>query len=411
MEKIDTIVVGGGVVGISTAYFLAKRGQKVVLLEQGEVCSGCSRGNAGQITPGHLPLPTPGTIWRNLRWLFDSRSPLYIPPRVDFSLLKWLIRFQAACNPKHLRMATEVLCELGGESFKLYESLSSQLGFDFQNDGRVEVCHGVKAFSAAKLEAELLSEFGFDHTLLRGSEVNQFEPGIKTDVAGAIYFPESAACDPQQFVLGLAAAAKELGVVIREQTTVDSLIPNAASGVGVKVGEERLDANSLVLTVGSWASKWSRQLSHSLPVQPGKGYHIEISSDDETVKHPVVLLEERIFVTPMKNRLRLAGTMEFSGFNTKLRQKRLDMLTRGAERYFPGMSERPVSSEWCHMRPMTSDGLPIIGPLEHHPNIWVATGHGMLGVTQGPITGKLLSEWICDQQPSIDLSPVSPARF
>jgi D-amino-acid dehydrogenase len=155
----------------------------------------------------------------------------------------------------------------------------------------------------------------------------------------------------------------------------------------------------------------ARRLGLRLPIQPGKGYHLDISKPAKSPRIPVVLVKERVFVTPLDQVLRLAGTMELSGFNFVERPARLDMLAQAAGRYFTDVDKTEVQSRWCHLRPMTPDGLPIIGKTCRIENAWVAAGHGMLGLTQGPITGQLLADWIVDGQPQLDLSQLSPDRF
>jgi len=411
MSKGHTVVVGGGVIGVATAYYLAKRGQKVTLVEQEELCSGASQGNAGQVTPGHLPLPVPGTLGRNLRWLLNPTSPLYVAPRLDWSLLRWLWRFHKACNATHLRMATEVLCKLGLASEKLFAELDDAIDIDYENDGRMEVCRGERSFQAAREEADMLASFGFECRCLRGIEVREFEPAIQTDVAGAVYYRNSGYANPQTFVLRLADAAKKLGATILEHTRIVDLRVAGGRLRSLVTDGEEIEADAAALTCGAWAPDLSRRLGLTLPVQPGKGYHLDLDPPEQCPRVPVVLMEERIFVSPLDDFLRLAGTMEFSGFNVKPRPKRLEMLSLGAGRYFPEIPQTHVRSRWCHLRPMTPDGLPVIGRVPQTDNIWMATGHGMLGFTQGPITGQLLAEGILDGRASIDLAPLRVDRF
>ncbi|MBI2477825.1 MAG: FAD-dependent oxidoreductase [Planctomycetia bacterium] len=411
MSITHTVVIGGGVVGTSAAYYLAKQGSEVTLLEQGELASGCSQGNAGQVTPGHLPLPQPGTMWRNLRWLFKSTSPLFVAPRLDLSLIKWLWSFNQACNEPHLRRATRILCELGEASATLFDQLVDDIGLRYQNKGRLEICRSEKTFLAACEEAELLRECGFESRRLCGDQVQQFEPAIQTDVAGAIYYPNSGFCNPQELVKQFAAAAAVSGAKFKLNTPVTDLRIEQGRVVAVITPQEEIKADAVVLACGSWAPRLAQRLGMRLPVQPGKGYHLDIERPEASPAMPVVLVEERIFVTPIDDFLRLAGTMEFSGFNLRQRPARVEMLAAGASRYLPGVPQAPERSRWCHLRPMTPDGLPIIGRVPHIQNVWIATGHGMLGVTQGPITGKLVAEWISEGRTSLDLTALRPERF
>lgn len=406
-----TVVVGGGVIGVATAYYLAQREQNVTLVEQNELCSGCSQGNAGQITPGHLPLPQPEVLRRSLHFLLSSTSPLYIRPRVDVELFGWLWRFSRACTAQHLHKSTKILGDLGRASIQLFERLSSSLNFSYRNEGRLEVCRTPKTLHAVQREAALLQILGFESRVLTGPELHAFEPAVTENVAGAVYYPLSAHCNPQRFVMELAGAATALGVEFRPHTRVTEVSSHNGHSVHVATDRQEIRADAVVLACGSWAPHLVRRLGLRLPVQPGKGYHLDIDRPDPCPKMPLTLVDERIFVTPVDDVLRFAGTLEFSGFDLKENPARIEMLRLGASRYLSGIDQARPRSQWCHVRPMTPDGLPIIGRAPSARNVWIAAGHGMLGLTQGPITGSLIAEWVTDGRPSIDLSALRPDRF
>jgi len=408
----NVAVIGGGVIGVATAYYLAKGGRAVTLYEQDTICSGCSEGNAGQITPGHLPLNQPGTLLRNLRWLARPTSPLFIPLRFDPALFGWLWRFQRACGSRQVEGATRVLGLLGRASRQLYEDLASERAFDYHLEGRLEICRTEASWGSARHDAELLDRLGFASQILSPSEAQAMEPAIVRPMAGAVYFSESGYCNPRQFVVGLAQAAVEQGAAIETHTRVTDLAWQGEGAVRLSTTEGEYQADAAVLACGSWTPRLARRLRLRLPVQPGKGYHLDV---DIPLQHrprlPLVLVDDRIFVTPIGDRLRLAGTMELSGFNLKQRAARLDALAAGAGRYLAEIDPDRIRERWCHLRPMPPDGLPIIGPVPGSPRIWIATGHGMLGLTQGPITGKLVAQGISGEVPEIDLAPLSPSRF
>jgi len=411
MSTSHTVVIGGGVIGASTAYYLARRGQKVTLLEQNELGSGSSFGNAGQITPGHLPLPQPGTMARNLRWLFRRTSPLYVKPRFDLELFDWLLRFTRACNPRHLCKATAMLCRLGEAGDRLFDELAQEMEFGFRNPGRLEVCRTGKSLAAVRKEAILLKSLGFEHRVLSGPEVADFEPALTAEVAGAVYFPRSGCCDPHALVLQLARAAERMGACVREQTEANDVRLSGERVTRVVTNRGEIPTDSAVLTCGAWHGRWTRRLGLRMHLQPGKGYHLDVDRPAECPTFPVVFVEEKIFVNPFDAFLRLAGTMELSGHNLHQVPERLDALAMGARRYLPTLDPTKVRSRWCHWRPMTPDGLPIVGVAPRASNVWVATGHGMLGVTQGPITGELLAQWITEGRTDIDLTELRPDRF
>jgi D-amino-acid dehydrogenase len=348
---------------------------------------------------------------RNLRWLFRSSSPLYVAPRLDFGLLRWLVRFQRCCRRDHLLYATRVLCELGTAGAALFETLAEKFDFGYQRRGRLEVCRRPATLEEAAEEAELLAQFGFHWERLSGEEVRAREPAIDVDVAGAIYYPESAYCNPLAFVERVAGDARAQGATILTQTAATGFSIARGRVHAVETTGGVLDADAVVLACGPWSPQWAHRLGVRLPIQPGKGYHLDLANVPNMPRIPAVFVEDRLFVTPIDDRLRLAGTMEFSGFNLHRRPARLDMLHAGAKRYFPQICQAPIVSRWCHLRPMTPDGLPIIGPLPRIPNFWIAAGHGMLGLTQGPVTGEIIADAIQGRNPRIDLAPLRVDRF
>lgn len=410
MASPHIVVVGGGVIGVSTAYYLAKQGQRVTLIEQNDLCSGSSHGNAGQLTPEHPPVNQPGMILRNLLWLFKPKSPLYIPLRFDPKLLAWLWRFQRACRPHRVHHAMEVLGQLGKASMELFDQFASEFDFGYQDQGRLEICRTQKGFHALQKEAQSLQEMEFPSRILTATEVVELEPAITGQVAGAVHFLSARHCNPRTFVIRLAEAAVELGLEISAPEQVTD-IHIESNHVRVATSNDELQADSVVLACGAWACRLARRLGLRLPIQPGKGYHLDIDPPARCPKIPLAMFEERMVVTPIDDFLRLAGTMELSGFNLRQHPTRLEMLAEGAARYLSDVTGAKERSRWCHLRPMSADGLPLVGPVPGKHNIWIATGHGMLGLTQGPITGKLVAEGILQQKPSMDLALLRPDRF
>lgn len=411
MAQSRVVVIGGGVIGVSTAYYLAEMGQRVTLLEQHEICSGSSQGNAGQITPGHMPLNHPGVIWRNLGMMLKPSSPLYIPLRWDWNLIKWLWQFHRACAPDQVRKATRLLAELGHASFALFEDLKDRIEFGYNCTGRLEVCREASTLAVVKHEAEMLEEFGYTWREVTADEVREMEPAVTTPITGGVYFKESAYCNPAAFVVELSKLSQAAGVEIREQAAVSHIEANGTGPVRVRTGEEVIEADHAVLAGGAWTPELAEQLGLRLPIQPGKGYHLDIDAPTPGINAPTLFVEERVFVTPIDDFIRLAGTMELSGFNLKKLPARIRQLSLGAGKYIRGIAEAKVRSEWCHLRPMAPDGIPMVGPTPKSKRVWIASGHGMLGLTQGPITGKLVAEGIVNGKTSMDITPLRPERF
>ena len=420
MTRADVVVVGGGVIGVSAAYYLAARGQKVTLLEQNELSSGSSKGNAGQITAAHMPLNQPGMMLSNLRMLLAPSSPLYVPLRFDPGLIRWLWRFHRASTPTHVQRATEIICRFGRASVDLFDQLATEFDFSYRRAGRLEVCRRPKTLEAVLHEAELYKSLGFDYRALTPDEVAEFEPALIGPIAGAIHMPDSCFCEPEQFVLEMAKAAQRMGAEFRTGVQVTDLKIDG-DDVRVVTDAEPVDARHVVLACGAWAPRLESRLGLRLPIQPGKGYHLDLClpADAAMPKIPFVVIDDRTYIIPYDNPdgdpngsfVRLAGTMEFSGFNLRLHPARLEMLRDVASRYIEGIDRASERSRWCHLRPMTPDGLPMIGPAPSAPNVWIATGHGMLGLTQGPITGKLIADALVDGRIDESLAVMRPDRF
>ncbi|REJ93537.1 MAG: FAD-dependent oxidoreductase [Planctomycetota bacterium] len=411
MSESRVVVIGGGVIGVSTAYYLAEMGARVTLLEQNKICSGSSQGNAGQLTPGHMPLNQPGVIWRNLSLLMKRSSPLYIPMRWDWGLMCWLWRFHKACSPPRVRRATELLALLGHASFELFEEFKDRFDFGYHRLGRLEVCLSKKSLSEVLHEAELLEGFGFTWREVSADEVRELEPAVTTPVAGGVQFHESAYCNPATFVVELSRAAAERGVELREHVEVKQVLANGSGPVRITTADDQLEVDRAVVAGGAWTPRLARQLDLRLPIQPGKGYHLDIEAPQPGIRAPTLFVEERVFATPIDDFVRLAGTMELSGFNLRQLPARIRQLSVGAGRYMEGIESAPVRSRWCHLRPMAPDGVPMIGPTPTSPKVWIASGHGMLGLTQGPITGKLVAEGILTGKTSLDIAALRPDRF
>lgn len=414
MSGSHTVVVGAGVVGVCTAYYLARRGHEVTLLDKGDIGSGASFGNAGIIAPGHPPLPRPGLIKQAIKWMFDSASPLYIPPRLDRRLLSWLWEFRRACTHVHEIHCMKILARLGRESLACFDQLVSEegIGCEYQRRGWMEVFRTTAGLETGRRDAELVRRFGFEAEVLSPEALRDCEPALRPGAAGAVRYVDSATADPHRFVVELADRARGHGAVVRPHTDVGEILFRNGRVAGVRIGGgERIAADTLVLAAGTWTTRLAETIGLHIPMQPGKGYHLNLVAPDPCPRSACVLGEVYVAATPMGGGLRLAGTMEFSGLNHRLHRRRLEMLVAGARKYLAGIDEaRPVST-WCGLRPCTADGLPVVGWARDVPGVLVATGHARMGFTLGPVTGKLISECIVDGEPSIDLDPLRVERF
>jgi len=411
------VVVGGGVIGVCCAYYLAKRGAPVTLLERDEIGKGASFGNAGTIAPGHGPINKPGRVLQAVKSLRDQLSPLYVAPRLDPALAWWLWQFARKCTGGHVEHCLSVLGPMGHTTCELFRRLVDEESLDcgYRQSGYYEVFRDQAALEGANREAALLRAQGYRPETLAGPAIREREAAINQTVVGAVFFPEAGTVDPYRFVCELAVRAVNHGATVVTGTEVAEVLcaRGAVSGVRTAAGDE-VAGDVVLLAAGAYTPRLTRGLGISLPLQPAKGYHSDRdlkAGCTPRLGNTIMLGEKSVFCTPMEGFVRFAGTLEFSGENHEIRRPRLEQLTDAAKLYLDGMAEDKALSEWCGLRPCVADGLPVIGPVPGLDGVFLATGHGMLGLTLAPVTGQLVADYILDGQPGMDLSAVRVDRF
>jgi len=411
------VVVGGGVIGVCCAYFLAKRGADVTVVERDGIGRGASYGNAGCIAPGHPPINKPGRVGQAIRSLFHPLSPLYIAPQPDLAMARWLWRFLRTCSPRHLENAMRVLGPLGHEARRLFSELigAEKIECGFRQSGYYEIYVTDGALAAAQREAAFLSGYGFHPEPVSGAALRQRDPAIRDDVVGGVFYPEGETLDPYRFVTGLAQQAENWGARFLTNTEVVGIrIGDGQVGGVVTGGSAVIEADAVIVAGGAYSKRLVRQVGLSLPLQAAKGYHCDCApaaGNLPLLLYPCILGERMVFCTPMDGFVRLAGTLEFSGLNERIERARLHQLMRAARQYLNGMEGTVIRSEWCGLRPCLPDGLPAVGPVRGYRGLFLATGHAMMGVTLGPVTGKLIADFVLDGRPSLDIAALDPNRF
>jgi D-amino-acid dehydrogenase len=412
-----TVVVGGGVIGVCCAYFLARRGARVTVLERDQIGRAASYGNAGSIAPGHPPINKPGRVRQALKSLFDPLSPLYVAPRLDAALAKWLWSFNRTCTEKHVEYSMNILAALGHATRALFDELiqTENLHCYFCRGGYYEIYLTERALQSAKEETRILLRYGFHPEVVSGADLREREPAINDHALGGIFYAEAATINPYQFVLEMKERAERHGAKFQTAAEVVGLhiVNGPVHGVQLQNGE-LIAADAAVVTTGAYSQRLLDGLGIRFPLQAAKGYHRDCESKKggaPLLSHACVLGENMVFCTPMDGFVRFAGTLELSGVNHDIRRPRLEQLTSAASRYLKTMEDATVRSEWCGLRPCLPDGLPAIGAVSRYPGLFVATGHAMMGLTLGPVTGKLIAECVLDGAPSIDITALRPDRF
>ena len=416
-SELRVVVVGGGVVGVCCAYFLALRGAAVTVLEKDEVGRAASYGNAGLISPGHPPINRPGRVGQALRSMGDRLSPLYMEPRWDPALARWLWAFRRFCTEDHVEHAMAGLAPLGLRTIDLFDELVEGEGLDceYRRLGYLEVFDTGPGLASGHEEVEVVKRHGFAPEYLDGPALRDREPLFGPGLKGGWYHEEGTVVEPYRFVLEMADRAVARGATIRPGIEVTEIRSEHGSVTGVRAATgEHIDADAVVMATGAYSPGLMASLGCPLPVQAAKGYHADRSladPDTPTLSVPCLLGERAVFCSPMEDHVRFAGTLEFSGLNLNLRRDRLEQLDAAARRYFTTTDLSAPVSEWCGLRPCTPDGLPVIGRVPGYEGAYVTTGHAMLGLTLGPITGSLVADLVIRGTPTLEIDAFRPERF
>ncbi|GIU31416.1 FAD-binding oxidoreductase [Shewanella sp. MBTL60-007] len=427
-EVKDVAVIGGGIIGICTAYYLHKAGQSVVVIDKDEIGKACSFGNAGYITPSHfIPLAAPGMIQKGLKWMLNPQSPFYVRPSLNVDFLKWLLSFAKKCTPQHTLANQQAILDINLKSLELYQTLHQEpeLDFEFHQNGLLMLCNTEQGLNDEATTVLQANKLGLKAKVLSPEALQQLEPNINLDVMGAGFYPEDAHIAPYEFILTMKNYLCSQGVEFREHTEITEFITDSANNKisGATTATDEINAKEFVLANGAWSPKLAKQLRVNLPVQSGKG--ICVSFDKPPIKEgatlqcrtPFILSEAKVAVSPLDNSIRFGGTMELGVLSSQessgISHNRIKGLTKSAARYLPDFDTSQVDPKefWSGFRPCSPDGLPIIGRADKIANLTIATGHAMMGLSLGPITGKLVSEIINQEQTSLDLTPFSPSRF
>ena len=409
-------IIGGGIIGLSSAYYLAKAGHKVTVLDKGSLDEGCSFGNAGMIVPSHfIPLAAPGMIAKGIRWMFNAESPFYVKPRLDRALLRWGYLFYKSATKENVARAIPALKELSLLSKSIYRDWSKELPFDFGycERGLIMLYKTAEIEHEEQATAHLASRYGMEAKILSPDEVQALEPDVRVDVKGGVYFPGDAHLVPRQLVEQLIKFLRGQGVHFAGNTEVTDFRTDRGGIASVETTHGAFSFDEVVLATGSWSGKLGRQLGLDLPMQAGKGYSFTLEAVPRNIRVPSIFVEARVAVTPMGNSLRFGGTMEIAGINHDINMNRVGGIVKSIPSYYPDMKVNIPSREatWHGLRPCSPDGLPYIGRAKAINNLIVATGHAMLGLSLGPATGRIVSDLVASQRPIMNIAAFDPGRF
>lgn len=409
-------IVGGGVIGLSAAYYLQQAGHNVVVFDESSMDNTCSIGNAGMIVPSHIiPLAAPGMISKGIRWMFNAKSPFYVKPRLNKDLVKWGLKFYKHANKEHVAHAIPALKEISLLSKGLFQDIARSKAFEFGYHERgLMMYYRTPETEREEIEAAHISNaHGIEARILTPSEFQQMEPEVKVQARGAVYFPGDAHLTPQLFIKNLIEHLKLKGVTIRSSAKVDDFVFQGNTINGIRVNREVRSFDEYIVATGAWSGEFCAKLGLDLPMQSGKGYSFTVPDVKQNLRIPSLLLEGRVAVTPMGSSLRFGGTMEINGTDRSINMNRVKGIVETIPKYFPEMNVAvpKVSEVWNGLRPCSPDGLPYIGRVSKFQNLIIATGHSMMGLSLGPATGLLVKELIDETKLSMDLKAFDPQRF
>ena len=411
-------IIGGGIIGLSSAFYLQKSGWDVTVLDKGDFSDNCSYGNCGYICPSHfIPLATPGIVKQGLKWMWNSKSPFYVQPRLDWNLINWGLKFVRSATKDNVATAAAPLRDIAIISKREYESWLSIPGFDFayQDKGLLEIFQTDAGAEHAKHTVEKAIELGLKDTqLLSKDELQALEPHTRINGMGAILFNCDAHCYPNKLMQNLITYLKLQGVKLIPNQEVIQFEKSAGSIKKVITASTVYEPDEVIIATGSWGRQTAKLLAVKIPLMPGRGYSVTLENSLYKVNYPAVLLEGRAAITPMDgNKIRFGGTMEITSHKTPPRMNRVRGILDAVKRFYPDFDVPlpPKEKIWYGYRPCSADGLPYIGRVKKYTNLTVATGHSMLGLSLGAGTGMLVNEIVNNQPASMDIKPFMVERF
>ena len=407
-------IIGAGILGLATAYYLRRAGIEVTVFDRGLVGAGASSGNAGEICPSSSdPLPSPDMLREAAVHMFRPDSALYLHPAQLFGTAPFLAGFVRSATSRRYEAGLAAMDLLNRETLRCYDELAADgIGQAIRKDGYVSCFQTREVALAAHQQAVTLARRGLTAgpgELLDGAALRAVEPALSESARWGFVETGDRWTDPSVLLADLTRWLHDAGVQIRENTVVRRILPGPA-GVTLRGFGEPHRCDAVVLAAGAWSDQLSRPLGVRLGVVPGKGYSFSVYPE-VMPGHVLKLDEAHVAATPMGSRLRIAGTMEFDGTYDRMNYRRIEAIIRNARPYVAGVDWDNIGDEWVGPRPMTPDGLPHIGSLPGHPSVFAVTGHNMLGVSLGPSSASLVTKMITGAVPQSGYQAFSPGRF
>lgn len=415
-NKGTVIIIGAGIAGLSSAFYLVQDSWKVVVLDRNTLGNNCSYGNAGMLVPSHFtPLAAPGVVAQGIRWMFDRKSPFYVRPSLSPKLLNWGLSFLKHANKQHVDKHAEPLRDINVYSSRLYDNLAQIPGFDFQlEQNGIMMLYKTRELQREEIElAKRAQDLQLDVDILDADGIQVLEPQLKLDVLGGAFYKCDGKLYPPKLMQQLIVYLRNAGVEFHEQTAVTKFLFHGNKVRKVETTKGSFMADEVVLATGAYLPQLGAKLGVKLPVMPGKGYSFMYKPPENAVlKHAALLQEARVAVTPMDGQIRFSGTMELGSANDTIYRNRVEGIVEAIPDYFPELHVTyPEDKVWFGYRPCSPDGIPYLGRISKLSNVTIAGGSGMMGVSLGPAFGRIVADILSGRSPEVDIQTFKPDRF
>jgi D-amino-acid dehydrogenase len=413
MPPSHIAVIGAGIVGVSTALHLQRDGLTVTVIDERNPGEGTSRGNAAVVAVDSIsPVATPGVLWDVPKYLMDPLGPLAIRWSYLPKIAPWLLRFVAASNPRRVEEIATALASILGKATEVHRDFAQAIGEAsmLRPTGWLGVFESDKKFQGYQWDLDLQKRHGIEYQVLKQEEIRQFEPALQPIFRHAVYYPQNSyVADNFRLVRELAALfAKNGGTIVKAKVTGFGFGANGPNAVNTT--DRSIACDAVVVAAGAWSKKLTGMLGHSVPLDTERGYHVTLPKAQKMPRMPLYSGDHSFAVTPLEIGLRFAGTVELGGLEAPPNYQRAEILMKHGRRMFGDLDETG-RSDWMGFRPSMPDSLPVISRGKRYANTYFAYGHGHLGLTLGPITGKLIADLVAGRNPGIDLSPFRIDRF
>ena len=409
------VIVGGGLVGLCCAYELSRAGADVSVVERDRCGNATSRGNAGWIVPSmSAPLPAPGVVSQALKSIFKADSPLRIHPRWDINFFRWCWSFWRNSSRERFRESLKAVLALNARTIGSYDKLlAAGVEFEMHSTGLLIAALSEKRLEEYAALMELVKTSGYqgEVDLLGGKEVRSLEPALSDTVIGGVHAKDDRHVRPESLVAGLVRSLRTGGVQIIEDTEVHGIARGGRDSWRLRTSGEDLAADRVVIAAGMHSADLLTRLGRRLPLEAGKGYSLTASGKGTRPLHALKLAEANVACTPFAGGVRMSGMFELGGKDLRVNQSHLGRVVRSASAYLRDWTMDEPEFEWAGMRPSTPDDLPVIGAVPGLDHLYLATGHGSLGVTLAPATAAALAPLVLEGRSSAELEPFSPDRF